>query len=911
MALTAPTNDLTGNTIASTYDQLLIIDHADGIVEATLGTVSTQIGKSALQLSDEHVLIHGVDNNNAAVFEIQDKDDTSILKIAADTPAATLIGTLTVGTAGAGKDVIFHSGTSGDNFTWDASEECLIITGTDAAQALKVADGDLVVVDKIYLFDNDGGEYISGTGTDLTITSGNDIVLAVGSAGSVYSSGDGGTSNTIYGEDAGVALVSGGNYNVLFGYNAGAGITTGDENVVIGYSAGDSFDTESQNVLIGSGAGGNASFAANSCVAIGAGTLEGAATQDGSVAVGKNALNALTTGTGNLAIGYQAMDALTVGDHNLAIGVAAMGGLSITDVSDNNIAIGAYAMDGVTDLAATENVFIGVHSGGGSWTGTLSEKNVGVGNYTMTGAMNGADQNTAIGYNALNALTLGDLNVAVGESAGLVFTTGYGNVFLGKDAGKATVDSDKCTILGYNAASSGNMAAGAGDGSGADGTVAVGNAALLNLTSGSGNTAVGFECLDAAVTSDYNTAVGYQSLSAVNSDDVGDNTAVGYQAGLAATSAVNSVLIGSGAGVALTASNDCIAIGYQALDGATSGNHSNVAIGKSSMGGSWSSAGVESCVAVGNATMVGVLTSTAVGSVAVGYSALNALTSGATNTAVGFTTGALLTDGANNTFVGYQAGDETHISANNNTAVGAGAFGGTHTGSASFANDAFGVNALGSGAMNGSSHNVALGAGTLGAVTNGTSNVGVGHAAGDYITTGDQNVCIGHAADVDDVDAQCRIVIGYNFNGTADNAVHFGNNTSHIRCDFNADQTWDASSDRRQKKDIKESELGLDFIKDLKPSKYRYKSPSEFPEEWKAHNPEDKSPMGGSDKYYYGFIAQDVKEAIDKHDASDYGVWNSDTDGRQRVSREQFVVSLVKAVQELSAKVEELEAKLK
>ena len=63
--------------------------------------------------------------------------------------------------------------------------------------------------------------------------------------------------------------------------------------------------------------------------------------------------------------------------------------------------------------------------------------------------------------------------------------------------------------------------------------------------------------------------------------------------------------------------------------------------------------------------------------------------------------------------------------------------------------------------------------------------------------------------------------------------------------------------------------------------------------------------MGGSDKYYYGFIAQEVKEAIDKHDASDYGAWNADEDGRQRVSREQFVVSLVKAVQELSTKVEE------
>ena len=119
MALTAPTNDLTGNTIASTYDQLLIIDHADGIVEATLGTVSTQIGKSALSISDEHILIKGVDTNNAAGFEVQQTDGTSILKIAADTPAATLIGALTVGVDGTGHDVIFYGDSPSSNMTWD------------------------------------------------------------------------------------------------------------------------------------------------------------------------------------------------------------------------------------------------------------------------------------------------------------------------------------------------------------------------------------------------------------------------------------------------------------------------------------------------------------------------------------------------------------------------------------------------------------------------------------------------------------------------------------------------------------------------------------------------------------------------------------------------------------------------
>ena len=45
-----------------------------------------------------------------------------------------LDATLTVGTDGSGQDVVLYSGTSGDNLTWDASEEALIITGTNGRQ---------------------------------------------------------------------------------------------------------------------------------------------------------------------------------------------------------------------------------------------------------------------------------------------------------------------------------------------------------------------------------------------------------------------------------------------------------------------------------------------------------------------------------------------------------------------------------------------------------------------------------------------------------------------------------------------------------------------------------------------------------------------------------------------------------
>ena len=84
--------------------------------------------------------------------------------------SSTFTGGFVVGSDGSGADAVFYSGTSGDNMTWDASEECLIITGTDGAQSLKIADGDLVVVDKLYIYDDDGGEYISGNGTTATLT---------------------------------------------------------------------------------------------------------------------------------------------------------------------------------------------------------------------------------------------------------------------------------------------------------------------------------------------------------------------------------------------------------------------------------------------------------------------------------------------------------------------------------------------------------------------------------------------------------------------------------------------------------------------------------------------------------------------------------------------------------------------
>ena len=112
-------------------------------------------------------------------------------------------------------------------------------------------------------------------------------------------------------------------------------------------------------------------------------------------------------------------------------------------------------------------------------------------------------------------------------------------------------------------------------------------------------------------------------------------------------------------------------------------------------------------------------------------------------------------------------------------------------------------------------------------------------------------------------------------------------------------------------KDIKDNELGLDFINDIRTVTFKKKAPSEYPEEFEQYNP-SKTERKNPDRINYGFIAQEVKEVIDNHGLKDgFDMWQEDeTDGRQRIGEASLMPLMVKAIQELSAKVEELETKL-
>ena len=65
-----------------------------------------------------------------------------------------------------------------------------------------------------------------------------------------------------------------------------------------------------------------------------------------------------------------------------------------------------------------------------------------------------------------------------------------------------------------------------------------------------------------------------------------------------------------------------------------------------------------------------------------------------------------------------------------------------------------------------------------------------------------------------------------------------------------------------------------------------------------------------TDVVMHGLIAQEVKAALDTADVDTFKGWGQDSDGVQNISREMFVIPLIKAVQELSVTVETLQAEI-
>ena len=424
----------------------------------------------------------------------------------------------------------------------------------------------------------------------------------------------------------------------------------------------------------------NNSATTDQCVAIGAFAMNGALNNvDGTVAVGYKSLLTLTSGGSNTAVGAYSLDACTTGSQNTALGTNA---LSATDDGVSNTAIGSFAMElgnagtantavgsqSMIDVTGNYNTAVGMQS---LFDVTSGVSNVAVGALALKFANAGESNNIAIGVEAMRDVkengNTADSNIALGSLAMTGGTLGgdfIGNIAIGDRAMDAT---------GTNAQT---------------GTIAIGHHSLTALTSGAGNTVIGYEAGKDTTTGGNNTLLGYQAGQNILGGN--NNIAIGVDSGKAMTGTSSAVLIGKQAGESINNATalGSVAVGHQSLKALTSGasnvavgylsaknlttGASNVSIGYNAMGNShlgcdknviigtsaFFNGEVDEAVFIGfNAGGDGTTTTGANGSVGIGKSSLNNLTSGGGNTAIGFEAGKDTTTGSNNTFLGYQAGN--------------------------------------------------------------------------------------------------------------------------------------------------------------------------------------------------------------------------------------------------------------
>jgi hypothetical protein len=264
-------------------------------------------------------------------------------------------------------------------------------------------------------------------------------------------------------------------------------------------------------------------------------------------------------------------------------------------------------------------------------------------------------------------------------------------------------------------------------------------------------------------------------------------------------------------------------------------------------------------------------------------------------------------NGVLNTAIGTVALINNH-SGSWNTGIGTNALGDNVSGSA---NTACGYGAL---SDNTNGYNTAVGYTALSVTTNSQYNTAVGYDAGDSYDNGYNNVFIGANTEVTSGGFYNVIAIGQ---GTTVNNVStatFGNSATIA---YQGWANWTNISDGRFKRNIKENVPGIEFISKLRPVTYTLaatelddylhkKAPLEMSEEGKKIY--DKALKEKEVITYTGFIAQEVEAAAKDLGFDFSGVDkpknNDDTYGLRYA---EFVVPLVKAVQELNEKNSKLE----
>ena len=467
----------------------------------------------------------------------------------------------------------------------------------------------------------------------------------------------------------------------------------------------------------------------------------------------------------------------------------------------------------------------------------------------------------------------GDTNSYIGYEAG-VNSGGTHNTFMGYRSG-LNATSDVGTFFGSYSGSSGNTGYGNaffGVNSGRNNTSGgnnnfLGTASGYSNTTGSYNNFLGFNSGYHNISGDGNVFIGH--YAGFENTEGDNNTFLGRVSGQENTSGNNNTFSGRGSGRYNTTGNDNVAYGYRALrNNTTSGK--NVAIGARAL--------YTQSYDNGNTTFDS-------NNVAVGYEALysNQPTSGSEgkwNSAFGNQTLYSNITGWDNTANGYQA---------------------LYSNNAGWRNTANGSLALRDNTMG--QQNTAVGSLALRHNTEGQQNTAVGGSTLHVNTTGSENTALGYSAGpaAGLTNLFNTTAIGYGTITTASNQVRIGD---VFVTSIGGYQPWANLSDARFKKEIKEDIPGLDFIIQLRPVSYEL-------DRAKLHSFLGKEETEGSTasesrRRNIGFMAQEVEQILKENEYPAIGIETPQNEkDHYSIRYSEFVVPLVKGMQELNAKNEE------
>jgi len=313
---------------------------------------------------------------------------------------------------------------------------------------------------------------------------------------------------------------------------------------------------------------------------------------------------------------------------------------------------------------------------------------------------------------------------------------------------------------------------------------------------------------------------------------------------------------------------------------------------------------------------------TGICNVAIGTNALGAATTGCFNIAIGdVAAGGAVTTGSENVAIGRCPLDAL-TTGYGNDAIGASAAGAVTTG---FYNTAIGTKALEKATT--ACNSIAIGECSLGAaIATGRDNIAIGKEAGKSITSGFVNTAVGKSAGAGTSTGENNGLFGH---GAGNNPERSGNFNNHINLGNQSTASFEVTvaltvlSDARDKTDVADLDLGLDYINALRPVYYRWDKRGWY-DEWDTP---EKIAAGKSDylafepdgskkrnRWEIGLLAQEVLVAEKKYtsnsqvvnegieEAAHEGLTVEGTLGTgYQLQYQKIIMPLIKAVHELSA----------